>query len=419
MKNRNEVIAAILGVVAGIVLLSVLGAGTVDPNGHFLGLTLGGHTNVVSDDNVDLTYNGAHYQRSVPILNNLTNGVGTNLTSLLSSAVQAGQTNETAASITNKLGGFSGATGSYLGADGLFHTVTSGQTNDGTGGWTLSGTTNWTSNWVGVNTATPQYALAVNTAGNATGFSVGSVSGATGKRVQVGFLQDLGYGYIDAENYGVALAPFAINPYGGAVGIGQAPGAEQLEVTGGIKSTTTNTVADIRFTGTTTVGIRLKSLTTAQKNALTPAAGDMVFDSDLGRFQAYDGSAWHSRVRLDGDTMTGILTAPGFDYTAPATLTPTDAGVSIDFGAANRLATCTLTGAVTFAFANQTAGRRYELFIMGCSTNSPITWPTVSGVFPAGAYPSVAAAGKWHHLKFTCITSSVTTNIYIDGSTSN
>lgn len=60
------------------------------------------------------------------------------------------------------------------------------------------------------------------------------------------------------------------------------------------------------FSGTSTL-LNLPSLTTAQKNAATAVAGSQVYDSDLGRVQMYDGAAWHSRVRLDGDTMTGGL----------------------------------------------------------------------------------------------------------------
>lgn len=73
------------------------------------------------------------------------------------------------------------------------------------------------------------------------------------------------------------------------------------------------TTPDLSFSGTTTTGLHLKSLTTTQKNAVSPAAaaGDMVYDSTLGRVQGYDGAAWHSYVRLDGDTMTGALVTTG------------------------------------------------------------------------------------------------------------
>jgi len=63
----------------------------------------------------------------------------------------------------------------------------------------------------------------------------------------------------------------------------------------------------LSFSGTTHAGIRMNNLTTAQKNALTPAAGMVVFDTDLSRFQSYSGAAWVSHVRLTGDTMTGAL----------------------------------------------------------------------------------------------------------------
>ena len=62
------------------------------------------------------------------------------------------------------------------------------------------------------------------------------------------------------------------------------------------------------FNSTTIAGLRANNLTTTQKNALTAAAGMMVYDTTLSRMQSYDGAAWRSHVRLDGDTMTGTLT---------------------------------------------------------------------------------------------------------------
>lgn len=49
---------------------------------------------------------------------------------------------------------------------------------------------------------------------------------------------------------------------------------------------------DVRFTWTTTSGVRLKSLTTTQRNALTPSNGDMVYDSTLSEVYQYIGGAW-------------------------------------------------------------------------------------------------------------------------------
>lgn len=48
--------------------------------------------------------------------------------------------------------------------------------------------------------------------------------------------------------------------------------------------------------------------TTAQRDALTATAADGIYNSTTGRWEIYDGGAWHGRVRLDGDTMTGDLT---------------------------------------------------------------------------------------------------------------
>lgn len=77
-----------------------------------------------------------------------------------------------------------------------------------------------------------------------------------------------------------------------------------------LTATGTLSAADLSFTGTTTAGLHLKTLTTAQRDApLNPAAaaGDMIYNSTTGRTEMYDGAAWHARVRLDGDTMTGAL----------------------------------------------------------------------------------------------------------------
>lgn len=63
----------------------------------------------------------------------------------------------------------------------------------------------------------------------------------------------------------------------------------------------------LQFSGTGHAGLKLNNLTTAQKNTLTASAGMIVFDTDLARLQVYNGSAWKSMVRLDGDTMTGAL----------------------------------------------------------------------------------------------------------------
>lgn len=64
-----------------------------------------------------------------------------------------------------------------------------------------------------------------------------------------------------------------------------------------------------QFSGTTHAGIRLNNLTTAERDALTGAAGMAIWNTTDGRLQLHNGSAWTSgMVRLSGDTMTGALT---------------------------------------------------------------------------------------------------------------
>lgn len=51
--------------------------------------------------------------------------------------------------------------------------------------------------------------------------------------------------------------------------------------------------APIVITGSTSY-FQLPNLTTAERTALTPSAGTMVFDSDENRFYKYDGTSWAS-----------------------------------------------------------------------------------------------------------------------------
>jgi hypothetical protein len=48
----------------------------------------------------------------------------------------------------------------------------------------------------------------------------------------------------------------------------------------------------VQFSGTTHAGLRLISLTTTQRDALTPATGMMIFNATLGQGEVYNGSAW-------------------------------------------------------------------------------------------------------------------------------
>lgn len=74
-------------------------------------------------------------------------------------------------------------------------------------------------------------------------------------------------------------------------------------------------------------------------------------------------------------------------------LTPVDAGVSLDFASTNRYWSITLTGNVTFATANITAGKRGSLRVNNTqATNCTYTLPAWNPI--GAALPTTIAAGK-------------------------
>ena len=81
------------------------------------------------------------------------------------------------------------------------------------------------------------------------------------------------------NNWGVYSADTAASNYfGGTVGIG----------------TTSPAATAILDVQSTTKGIRFPNMTTAQKTAITPAAGTVVFDTTLAKLCVYSGSAWQT-----------------------------------------------------------------------------------------------------------------------------
>jgi hypothetical protein len=73
----------------------------------------------------------------------------------------------------------------------------------------------------------------------------------------------------------------------------------------------------LQWSGTTHAGLQLNSLTTAQRDALTPSNGMMFYNTTLAAVQMHVNGAWASvalgsdYVSKSGDTMTGVLQAPG------------------------------------------------------------------------------------------------------------
>jgi hypothetical protein len=81
------------------------------------------------------------------------------------------------------------------------------------------------------------------------------------------------------NNWGVYSADTAATSYfGGTVGIG----------------TTSPAATAILDVQSTTKGVRFPNMTTAQKTAITPAAGTVVFDTTLAKLCVYSGAAWQT-----------------------------------------------------------------------------------------------------------------------------
>lgn len=59
----------------------------------------------------------------------------------------------------------------------------------------------------------------------------------------------------------------------------------------GTSSPAAGTILDVQ---STTKGVRFPNMTTVQKNAMTGAAGAVVFDTTLGKLCVYSGSAWQT-----------------------------------------------------------------------------------------------------------------------------
>ena len=119
----------------------------------------------------------------------------------------------------------------------------------------------------------------------------------------------------------------------------------------------------------------LPSYTTAERDALTPSVGAIIFNSDLAQFQGWNGTAW---VQLDQN----------FESFA-ATLTPTGTTETIDW-ADGRNAVLDLgsaTGDVTMTLSNPVAGTVYTAKVIQGGTARDLLWPPA--VLWAGGTPPV------------------------------
>ena len=63
----------------------------------------------------------------------------------------------------------------------------------------------------------------------------------------------------------------------------------------------------LQFSGTTHAGIKLNALTTVQRDALTASNGMLIYNTTTARLEMYQGGEWVNYVKVVGDTMTGLL----------------------------------------------------------------------------------------------------------------
>lgn len=148
---------------------------------------------------------------------------------------------------------------------------------------------------------------------------------------------------------------------------------------GGIVGTVSNSVASaglLAVDATKTNGVAATFAMVTNALGYFPLTNSFsAVTNALGYLPATNASLG-SYVLKAGDTMTGALASPAVDFTTPATITPIDAGTLLDFNAATRFASCTLTGSVTFTASNYAVGKTYTVRIINNQvTNVSVAWP--------------------------------------------
>ncbi len=179
-----------------------------------------------------------------------------------------------------------------------------------------------------------------------------------------------------------------------------------------LKSGSTMTGA-LAFSGTTHGGVKLISLTTAQRDALTAANGMVIYNSTTATIQGYQNSAWvtianttdlAAYLPLAGGTMSGgiimadqLLTRPVIkDYGETANAIGSTGGGTqdIDLTLGNVVSATVDTSANTFTFSNPSAtgtACSFTLFLTNGGSQT-VNWP--ASVDWAGATaPTLTAAG--------------------------
>jgi hypothetical protein len=72
----------------------------------------------------------------------------------------------------------------------------------------------------------------------------------------------------------------------------------QIAAGGNVGIGTTAAATALLDVQSTTKGVRFPNMTTAQKTAITPSAGTVIFDTDLAKLCVYSGAAWQTITSL-------------------------------------------------------------------------------------------------------------------------
>ncbi len=163
-----------------------------------------------------------------------------------------------------------------------------------------------------------------------------------------------------------------------------------------LSQTAARLAGPLDFAGTTHAGVTLNSLTTAQRDALTPVAGMLVHNATTGRMEEYSGTAWVSAAAPSLTNYARLDTPQSYtrqQNTAQAALAD-GAAVAWDLNLA-QAAALTLGGNRALAApANMAAGGTYLLVVRQDATGGRTLSYDASYKWPGGSAPVLSTAAN-------------------------
>lgn len=125
----------------------------------------------------------------------------------------------------------------------------------------------------------------------------------------------------------------------------------------------------LQFSGTGHAGLQLNTLTTAQRNALTPAAGQIVFDTDLNVYCYYNGTFWQYQFQLNRSGANQTTTSASAQAIT-GFVTPTLEANSRYTFHGYLLLSCSATGGVKLGVSSVPAGATFYMSYSGNSSSA-------------------------------------------------